>query len=117
MTISSTITAFSLVCTGMMTVKHQGDVDPAEQTEAIYQIDLDQRRWCVDHCPRTFPIAEIEEQYLVLAKFFGDDSTHFVAINRRDGNWTSDYIDENAVYSTIGSCERGDFRGFPAMQF
>ena len=110
---------FSLICSGTVSTESQGEVVEEELTKAIYQIDLDANRWCVDRCPTVLPIFENTDLTLNLFRKSDQKSVHILNINRKSGSWYSIYIDNDikVVFETKGKCEKAPFEGFPKMKF
>ncbi len=116
--------AFNLVCGGTMSVR---DANYAFSTPSVqdmtetYRIDLERKRWCVEDCVTTHPIAEAEPTNLTLE----DSSTptdgihsYVLTVNRESGSMVSTLVMTSGVeVRTMLRCKPQPFGGFPAVKF
>jgi hypothetical protein len=115
--LAAVASAFSLVCSGPMINRMYGETTSPTSTTGTYQIDLSAGRWCVDHCPMTFPIHKVTEMTMTLDRDVKGDGGHILEMNRRNGSFYSIYITGDYLIETSGKCVRGPFAGFPKNQF
>ncbi|MCZ8195878.1 MAG: hypothetical protein O9253_02285 [Aquidulcibacter sp.] len=113
--------SFDLVCQGTRQTEVNGPESPHNYG---FRIDLSAKRWCWDHCERTFSMHEIAPERLVLLseqKQSGSNRTFMSnEINRLTGEHEMVSISTGlggSYFRIVGRCERRPFSGFPKPNF
>ena len=106
-----TAAAFNLICT--MTAHHLPDA-----RGTVIRVDLEGRRWCLEECRYSYPIAAVTEAEII----FQDGrqpSGSFIyrRVNRRDGGMETIIRDPDDAPETetriLSVCRRAPFGGIP----
>lgn len=118
---AQTATQFDLVCSGTRQTTLDG---PAAPLDYRLRVDLDAGRWCWDACERTFQIADVAPDRLVLQSERVDTprkrSTTDNTVSRTTGEHRSIWIETRPMptyFETKGQCDPAAFSGFPATRF
>lgn len=112
------VAAFNLVCSGTSTIREVKRTE-AQTTpyHAVIRVDLSQRRYCLDRCRETFPLAAVSPSQIVLqdGPILGGTVHH--AVDRKSGRYTlhvNAELGPNGFENlSEGTCERATFGGFP----
>ena len=110
------IAAFNLVCTG--TLRIDGRSIPETMT---FRVDLEARRYCLDDCAETLPIAAVDDGVITFEDSREGAFSLVRTVNRESGRlydhfWTS--LDgREAETTTTGTCTSAPFTGFPSQRF
>lgn len=117
------INAFNLACTGTMFVHDPADPyspPDAREVSETYRIDLEKKRWCLDECTTTIPIAKIEPTLITLQDIKTPTlnvETYSVTVNRESGILFSMLKIGGMETRMVLQCEPRPFTGFPPLKF
>lgn len=113
--------AFNLVCSGNYTDWASARLRTTTSMNQVttpfsvtYRINLDAGRWCWRECDRTYPLASVTEQKIVLQPEHSSMPGLLLhSINRESGVLVRSGDD----YSFVGNCAPRKFTGFPQRRF
>ena len=110
--------AFNLICTGTAVMQHShGGSESREDLQEI-RVDLQSRRFCLDTCERTVPIASISDGEIV----FQDETSEtglmriYRRVFRERGAFYAYIKLDAAILTTEGRCDPAPFTGFPERE-
>lgn len=121
---AATTASFNLFCNGTETQQdianglpnHVETAPRSDRFSATYRIDLRSRRWCPGNCSSTSQIHSITNQYIILQ--YGTRAPYVITtLNRESGTFIEEFYSGTIKHTKLGTCRRGRFTGFPALQF
>jgi hypothetical protein len=112
---------FDLKCSGTRQMELNG---PTEALSYGFRVDLAAKRWCWDHCERTYAIEDIGPDRIAFADSSTDEprrrETVINEVSRVTGDHRQTWIQVRPMptfMETKGHCEVAPFSGFPAALF
>lgn len=110
--------AFNLICAGTLRSGPIGmalpEADGAPLT-VTYRIDLGSRLWCADDCAAQEPLADVNDDQIILRETHDPAGGNTIAFTPATGRFTDTLIVGTQATLRSGMCQVAPFSGFPVI--